>query len=172
MLWRAAICALAVIAAPPVPAPAAPPSRVSAVRLKQNPLITVASAPSLGDNVNGPSIIRVPPWIPHPLGRYYAYFGHHKGQFIRLAYADAITGPWKIYQPNVVPVGDTRFIVLRPSATYECPNLPDVPSAAGEIDGPAQQLRDPAIFEEAEKTYLFYSICGEQGLAAAELTFR
>ena len=60
----------------------------------------------------------------------------------------------------------------RPAAAYECANLPNVPSAAGEIDGPAQQLRDPAIFEEAGKTYLFYSICGEQGLAAAELTFR
>ena len=55
------------------------PVRVTAVRLKQNPLITVETSPSLGDNVNGPSIIRVPSWIPHPLGRYYAYFGHHKG---------------------------------------------------------------------------------------------
>jgi hypothetical protein len=51
--------------------------------------------------------------------------------------------------------------------------LPNLPSAAGEIEGPAQQLRDPAIFEEKDgRTYLFYSICGEQGLAAAELTFR
>jgi hypothetical protein len=47
-----------------------------------------------------------------------------------------------------------------------------VPSAAGEIEGKAQQLRDPGVFEEAGKTYLFYSICGEQGLAAALLTFR
>ena len=62
--------------------------------------------------------------------------------------------------------------LLRPEAPYECPGLPNVPSAAGEIEGPAQQLRDPAIFEEAGRTYLFYSICGEQGLAAAELTFR
>ena len=62
--------------------------------------------------------------------------------------------------------------LLRPEAPYECPDLPNVPSAAGEIEGPARQLRDPAIFEEAGKTYLFYSICGEQGLAAAELTFR
>jgi len=32
------------------------------------------------------------------------------------------------------------------------------------------QLRDPGIFEEKGKVYLFYSICGEQGLAAAEIT--
>jgi hypothetical protein len=51
---------------------------VTAVRLAQNPLITVDSSPTLGDNVNGPSVIRVPAWLQHPLGRYYAYFGHHK----------------------------------------------------------------------------------------------
>ena len=64
--------------------------------------------------------------------------------------------------------------MLRPEAPYECPSLPNVPSAAGEIEGPARQLRDPAIFvdESSRKTFLFYSICGEQGLAAAELTFR
>jgi hypothetical protein len=325
--------------------------RVTAVRLTQNPLITVASSPSLGDNVNGPSIVRVPSWIPNPLGRYYAYFGHHKGQFIRLAYADAIAGPWTVHEPGVEPVAETAFYrpqpdppdgpvdqfythvaspeiyvdearrrlvmwthgwwtdmqrwplgaaearawarehgygqftqssesadglhftlhpaiskvsylrvfpydgylyglarlgqllrskdplasfevgpnpfeggpyadrvrhvatlrrdrtlyvfftgigdapervmvstidlagdwnswkasapaeLLRPEAPYECPGLPNVASAAGEIEGPARQLRDPAIFEEAGRAYLFYSICGEQGLAAAALTF-
>ena len=332
--------------------PREPAARVTATRLAQNPLITIATSPSLGDNVNGPSIIRVPSWLPHPLGRYYAYFGHHKGHFIRLAYADAITGPWKIYEPGVMPVSDTAFFrpqpdpddgptdqfythvaspeiyvdevhqrlmmwthgwwtngerwplgaaearawarqkgygqftqssesadglhfalhpaitkvsylrvfprdgylygmarlgqllrskdpfasfeagpnpfaggpyadrvrhvatilrgntlfvfftgigdaperimlstidlagdwsawkasapveLLRPEAPYECPDLPNVPSAAGEVEGRAQQLRDPGIFEEAGRTLLFYSICGEQGLAAAELTFR
>ena len=93
-------------------APGQRPS-VTAVRLAQNPLITVDSSPSLGDNVNGPSVIRVPAWIPHPLGRYYAYFGHHKGQFIRLAYADAIAGPWKIYEPGVMPAKEDG--VLSPS---------------------------------------------------------
>jgi hypothetical protein len=346
-MWRAALCAVLTLQATAPPAPSA-----RAVRIPQNPLIAVNSSPSLGDNVNGPSVIRVPAWIPHPLGRYYAYFGHHKGQFIRVAYADAITGPWKIYEPGVAPVGASAFSrpqpdppgtqteqfythiaspeiyvdeankrlvlwthgwwtnhqrwpvglaaargwardngygqftqssestdglhfhlqpgitrvsylrvfphdgsfygmarlgqllrskdplaafeigpnpfsggayadrvrhvallrrgqrlhvfftgigdaperillstidlagdwttwkasvpveLLRPAAPYECADLPNVPSAAGEIDGPAQQLRDPAIFEEAGKTYLFYSICGEQGLAAAELTFR
>ena len=346
---RAVAGALALLSIQPVPRNAL---HVTAIRLKQNPLITVETSRSLGDNVNGPSIIRVPSWIPHPLGRYYAYFGHHKGQFIRLAYADAVTGPWKVHVPGVVPVSETAFYrpqpdppdgpvdqfythvaspeiyvdeahkrlvlwthgwwtngqrwplglaearawarengygqftqssestdglhfalrpaitkvsylrvfpldgylygmarlgqllrskdplaafeiganpfdggpyaervrhvatllrgrtlfvfltgigdapervmlstldlsgdwkswkasppveLLRPEAPYECPRLPSVPSAAGEIEGPARQLRDPAIFEEAGTTYLFYSICGEQGLAAAELTFK
>ena len=67
-----------------------------AIRFKQNPLITVDTSPSLGDNVNGPSIVRAPAWIKQPLGRYYAYFAHHKGRHIRLAYADAIAGPWNV----------------------------------------------------------------------------
>lgn len=70
-------------------------------RFATNPLITPASDPSLGDNINGPSVIRVPSWIPNPLGRYYLYFAHHHGRHIRLAYADALTGPWKIHAPGV-----------------------------------------------------------------------
>jgi hypothetical protein len=325
-------------------------ARVTATRLPQNPLVTLRSSLTLGDNINGPSIIRVPPWIEKPLGRYYMYFAHHMGAFIRLAYADAIEGPWKIYEPGVLPVSETAFFrpqpdpvenlenfythvaspeihideanrrlvmwfhgwwtdgtmwpvgepaarawarqhgyaqftqsadssdgtlftvhpaitkasylrvfqrdgyfysmsrlglllrsrdpfasfevganpfrggpyanrvrhvallprdrtlyvfftgigdapervmmstidlsldwkdwkasppieLLRPQAPYECPTLPNVPSEAGDIKGPAQQLRDPGIFEENGRSYLFYSICGEQGLAVATLTF-
>jgi len=79
-----------------------------------------------------------------------------------------LTGDWKTWKASA-PVE-----LLKPEAPYECADLPNVPSAAGEIDGPARQLRDPAIFEDKElnTTYLFYSICGEQGLAAARLAFR
>ena len=321
---------------------------ISTTRLPQNPLITVKSSPTLGDNVNGPSIIRVPSWVDHPLGRYYMYFAHHMGTHIRLAYADALAGPWHVYDPGVLEVKDTAFYrpqpdppenlenfythvaspeiivddankrlvmwfhgwwtdgamwpvgeraaqawareheyaqdtqsaeskdglhfavkpaisktsylrvfqrdgyfygmarlglllrsrdpfasfevgqsvfrdgayarrvrhvallqkgstlyvfftaigdapervmlstvdlsvdwqkwqasepieLLRPQAAYECPQLPNEPSDAGDIKGPAQQLRDPGLFQENGKTYLFYSICGEQGIAAAEV---
>ena len=327
------------------------PLSVTARRLPQNPLITVKSSPSPGDNINGPSIIRVPDWIERPLGRYYMYFAHHMGAFIRLAYADRIEGPWRIYEPGVVPVASTAFYrpqpdppenlenfythvaspevyvdnanrrlvmwfhgwftegqrwpsgepaarawaqknrygqytqvaesrdgltydmrptitrtsylrvfihegalfgmsrlglllrasealtvfepgpnpfaggpyagrvrhvavlqrgstlyvfftaigddpervmmtaidtagdwktwraseaieILRPEAPYECPTLPGGPSAAGDVKGPVRQLRDPAIFEEGGRTFLFYSFCGEQGIAAAELSLR
>jgi hypothetical protein len=53
---------------------------------------------------------------------------------------------------------------------YECPTLPNVASVAGDIEGPARQMRDPAIFEDAGRVWLFYTVCGEQGIAAAELT--
>ena len=41
-------------------------------------------------NINGPSLIRVPDWLPNPLGQYYLYFAHHKGDHMRLAYADSV----------------------------------------------------------------------------------
>jgi hypothetical protein len=320
----------------------------TARRLPQNPLITLDSSPSLGDNINGPSIVRVPDWIERPLGRYYMYFGHHMGAFIRLAYADRIEGPWRIHEPGVVPVAGTAFYrpqpdppenlenfythvaspdvyvdhtnrrlvmwfhgwftegrrwpigepaarawaqkngygqytqaaesqdglafevrpqitrtsylrvfphdrrlygmarlglllrasdtsaafetgpnpfartpyagrvrhvallqrgatmyvfftaigddpervmmstiatagdwtawraskaveILRPEAPYECPSLPGGPSAAGDVKGPVKQLRDPAVFEENGRAFLFFSFWGVQGIAAAEL---
>jgi hypothetical protein len=85
-----------------------------AVRLPQDPLITLDSSKSLGDNINGPSVIRVPAWIRNPMGRYYLYFAHHKGDHIRLAYADSLSGPWKIYEPGVLNVKDTEFYRPQP----------------------------------------------------------
>ena len=34
--------------------------------------------------------------------RYYLYFAHHKGSYIRLAFADAVAGPWTVYEPGVL----------------------------------------------------------------------
>jgi len=76
------------------------------------------------------------------------------------------SGDWQTWK--VTPPVD----VLQPEAAYECPTLPNVPSEAGDIKGPARQLRDPYVLEDGGKTFLFYSICGEQGIAAAELTIR
>ena len=342
----ATIVVATIVAATPA---AAPLPQIRVQRFAQNPLITTETSPSLGDNVNGPTIIRVPPWVERPLGRYYMYFAHHMGAFVRLAYADRLEGPWKIHEPGVVPVDQTAFYrpqpdppenlenfythvaspevyvdesrrrlvmwfhgwytdgrrwpageaaarewsrqngygqytqvadstdgltfdvrpaitrvsylrafpradvlhgmarlgqllrstdalgvfeigpnpfrdgryanrvrhvavtvrgnslivfftaigddpervlasaiemngdwtswragdaidVLRPEAPYECPHLPGAPSAAGDVKGAVRQIRDPAIFEEAGRMVLFYSICGEQGIAGAEIT--
>src|SRR5439155_21453791 len=80
---------------------AAQPARaptVTATRLPQNPLVTVRSSASPGDNIDGPTVIRVPSCIALPLGRDYMYFAQHMGAHIRLPYPDAIAGPWKIYE--------------------------------------------------------------------------
>jgi hypothetical protein len=340
-LLRAAL--VVAIAVAPVSA------QIKVARFEQNPLITPRTSRSLGSNVNGPTVIRVPDWVQRPLGRYYMYFANHMGEFIRLAYADNITGPWKIHEAGVLHVRDTalsrpgpdpketledfythvaspeilidhqqkRFVmwfhgwwtngenwpadptaarawaqksgysqftqaaistdglqfdaspaitrtsyirivqhdgfyygvsrlgrlsrskdplasfelgpnpfrdgpyagrirhvavilranrlfvfftaigdapervmlstidlagdwstwrasapvdVLQPERGYECTNLPNAPSESGDIAVPVRQIRDPYVFEEGGKTYLFYSICGEQGIAAAGIT--
>lgn len=65
-----------------------------AVRLVDAPLLSPASHPEAGDNIQGPSLVRVPDWVQQPLGRYYLYFADHKGDSIRMAYADELGGPW------------------------------------------------------------------------------
>ena len=47
-----------------------------------------------GDNINGPSLIKVPNWVKNPLGKYYLYFSHHDGKYIRMAYSNNIEGPY------------------------------------------------------------------------------
>jgi hypothetical protein len=76
-------------------------------RFANNPIITPKLDARIGKNINGPSLIRVPEWLPDPLGRYYLYFAHHQGTYIRLAYADALEGPWRIYTPGTLQLAAT-----------------------------------------------------------------
>lgn len=341
-------CAAAAMLAAAVAAAPGHAAGVTATRFRENPLITLSTSQSIGDNANGPTVIRVPGWVQKPLGRYYMYFAHHSGMHIRLAYANSIRGPWKVHEPGVLKVEQTAFYrpqpdpvdsppgaythvaspevyiddarrrivlwshgvwtegqrwpekrqdaaawmrekgyaqytqaaespdglnfeatpaitkqsylrvfqhggwfygmarlgqllrarnpldafelggdpwrdtpyrgrvrhvallaqkdvlhvffsaigeapesilhttmpltgdwqnwkagsisqVLTPEAPYECTNLPNEKSLVGEIDHAARQMRDPALFAEGGKLYLFYTFCGEQGIAGAEV---
>jgi len=75
-------------------------------RFNINPLIRPNMDNRMGDNINGPSLIRVPPWVRDPLGKYYLYFAHHQGKYIRLAFADELEGPWRVYSPGVLDLAD------------------------------------------------------------------
>jgi hypothetical protein len=264
----------------------------------------------MGSNINGPSLIRVPHWASDPLGVYYLYFAHHRGDYIRLAYADRLEGPWTVYGPGTVHLAESYCLdhvaspdvhiddasrtvrmyyhghihegeqgskvaissdgihfecrsetlgnpylrvfnwdgwyyglampgvfyrsqdgltgfergpvlfnehmrhaavmirngilyvfysvvgdcpecillariditgtwtewresapttVLEPETAYEGVDMPLEPSIRGLAVGPVRQLRDPCVFEERGKTYLLYSVAGEQGIAIAEL---
>lgn len=61
--------------------------------------------------------------------------------------------------------------VLRPEMDYEGATLPVEPSKRGYIDVRVNQLRDPAIYQEGNRTYLLYSVAGESGIALAEVEF-
>src|SRR4051794_3814947 len=78
-------------------------------RFPENPIIRPHMDARMGDNINGPSLIRVPDWVEQPLGRYYLYFAHHDGRYIRLAYADELPGPWRTHEPGVLPLAASHF---------------------------------------------------------------
>ena len=91
----------------------------TAQRLAHRPIITVDNSPRLQQlaeaegyiNINGPSMILVPDWVEHPLGKYYLYFSHHKGGFIRMAYGDMPEGPWTVYEAGVLSLEGSGFPV-------------------------------------------------------------
>jgi len=117
----------------PSPKPAAPDQRLRVTRLTDRPIITPDMLPGAdGKNINGPSLIRVPAWIDKPLGKYYLYFAHHSGNYIRLAYADQIEGPWKVYEPGTL-------------------RLADAPGCKGHIASP-----DVLVDDEAKQIRLYF----------------
>ena len=59
--------------------------------------------------------------------------------------------------------------VHRAQQAWEGAQLPVEPSRRGAIMHPVNQLRDPAIFLEADKVYLLYTVAGEQGIAVGRL---
>ncbi len=307
---------------------AAGPADVIVTRVGNGPIITPKMDARMGGNIQGPSLIKVPDWVPNPLGNYYLYFADHRGTYIRMAYADKVTGPWTVYSPGSLKLEDSFFPttcppcslspgrtaplyahiaspdvhvredlqqivmyyhgrgegrqftraavsqdginfkgredelgphyfrvlkhddyyyamsmpgflhrspdglskfkagpqffnanmrhsalvihddhlyvffsqageqperillatinltgdwqdwtatdpveVLRPEFDYEGANLPNEPSKRGYIDVRVNQLRDPAIYQEDDKTYLLYSVAGESGIAIAEIKF-
>ena len=88
-----------------------------AERMSEQPIIHAGLSTRLSEfggwdayvNINGPALIRVPAWLPNPLGKYYLYFSHHKGDHIRMAYADSVAGPWTVYEPGTLTLATSGF---------------------------------------------------------------
>jgi hypothetical protein len=96
-------------------------------RLPQNPLIRADMDERMGGNIAGPSLIRVPDWIDRPLGRYYLYFADHKGDYIRLAYADSPEGPYHMHMPGSLQLAESGFPTIAPERSDE--QLQEMPGA-------------------------------------------
>lgn len=92
---------------------------VSVTRLADGPIIHEDLHPSIGANIQGPSMIKVPDWVEGALGKYYLYFADHKGSYIRLAYADDIKGPWQIHVPGSLQLADSHFLTEPPEVSPE-----------------------------------------------------
>lgn len=82
-----------------------PPSGILVRRLTDHPIITPDMLPDDPVvNINGPTLILAPDWLPGRLGKYYLYFANHRGPEIHLAVADRLEGPWRIHRPGPVSV--------------------------------------------------------------------
>ena len=131
-------------------------------RLAQNPIIRFEMLPrDDGANINGPSLIRVPAWVSQPLGRYYLYFAHHKGSYIRLAFADHLEGPWSIHRPGTLRLADV-------SACRGHIASPDV-----HVDEQRREIRmyfhGPAITEKGQRSFVAVSKDGLHFSASDEV---
>jgi len=111
------------VSTPPPFAKNAPSGVIEVNRLPRNPIIHHPLDASLREevrqygyvNINGPAMIRVPSWVGRPLGKFYLYFAHHKGDSIKLAYADRPEGPWRIYPAGALHVRDSGFATVPPA---------------------------------------------------------
>ncbi len=88
-------------------------------RLLDGPIISPDLHPSIGVNIQGPSLIRAPDWVEEPLGAYYLYFADHKGSYIRLAYADTLSGPWRVHPPGSLHLAKSGFLTEPPEPSPE-----------------------------------------------------
>ena len=90
-------------------------------------------------NVQGPSVVETPDWIPRPddrpLGRLLLFFAHHQGASIRLATAEHPTGPWRLVSTDVLSADD-----LAPAMDPAHRNL-HVASPDVHVDHEARELR-------------------------------
>jgi hypothetical protein len=133
--------------------------RFKVVRFAENPIIhpgLKGLEGALGANINGPSLIRVPSWIEKPLGKYYLYFAHHGGAYIRLAYADKLEGPWTVHAPGVLHVKDA-------------PGRGHIASPDVHVDDAAKDIRmyfhQPPSKESTAKEQQTYLALSKDGLA-------
>lgn len=133
-----------------------------AKRLTDEPIIHAAMDPSIGVNIQGPSLIRVPDWIKTPLGRYYLYFADHKGRFIRLAYADELRGPWQIHAPGSLRLEDSCFPTqpLQPleNDLVAARASPGKLLHSQEYEGSTPHIASPDVhvFHEEQRIYMYY----------------
>lgn len=93
--------------------------RIRVARLVDGPIVSPDLHPSIGVNIQGPSLIRVPDWVEGRLGAYYLYFADHKGSYIRLAHADSLMGPWRVHPPGSLHLAQSCFLTKPPTPSPE-----------------------------------------------------
>ncbi|HXA24201.1 MAG TPA: hypothetical protein VNW90_18095 [Acetobacteraceae bacterium] len=145
---------------------------IRATRLANGPIIGPELHPSIGVNIQGPSLIRVPDWIGDRLGAYYLYFADHKGSYIRLAYADHLTGPWHVHPPGSLHLAQSGFLTAPPvvspgelarfEAQYRARGMAISHDVLSEITTP--HIASPDVHVDAERRRIVMYFHGLDGV--------
>ncbi len=115
-------------------------------RLVDRPIVAPGMDARMGPNIEGPSLIRAPDWLPGRLGRYYLYFADHKGDYIRLAYADRPEGPWKVHAPGSLQLAQSGLPTTPPARP---PNAEALLAAGGANRAPPGTPGIPSLMDDA-----------------------
>lgn len=146
-----------------------PPFQVR--RLVDAPMIRPGMEARMGANIQGPSLIAPPDWLPGRLGRYYLYFADHKGGYIRLAYADSLEGPWTVHAPGALQLASSgfpttelagsdearaRLTAAPPTASRAPPGTPGIPSPLDDARLPHIASPDAHVDHQNRRIVLYY----------------
>lgn len=133
-------------------------------RLPHNPVIALRAERGLSENINGPSVIAVPEWVEKRLGRYYLYFAHHQGDYIRLAYAERPEGPFTLHAPGTLTLAQSGFPTVAPDPD-ELPAERRMTVEAGKPRAPYAHIASPDVHvvEELGQIRMYYHGLHEDG---------
>jgi hypothetical protein len=138
-------------------------------RLGDAPIIAPGQHPSIGDNIQGPSLIRVPDWVEDRLGTYYLYFADHKGAYIRLAYADDLLGPWRVHPAGSLQIADSYFLSARPELPPdEAERLRTQPTDLGHsrlVEATTPHIASPDVHVDDENRRIVMYFHGLEGVS-------
>ena len=98
-----------------------------------------------GKNINGPSVVKLPKWLPEEKrvdkrAKYYLYFAHHHGKYIRMAWSEKITGPYHL-------VGDSPLYGKHANAALA---LDKIPPVLGEVST-GNHVASPVVIVDDER---------------------
>lgn len=123
------------------------------------PIVTPETHGGVGTNINGPSLIAAPRWAEAPLGRFYLYFAHHKGDHIRLAVADEVTGPYRVHEPGALSLSASGFATEVPQGVEPNSEIQADAVAAEGYDAhftPHIASPDVIVDHDAQKVWMAY----------------
>ncbi|MDC0577537.1 hypothetical protein OAP03_04465 [Gammaproteobacteria bacterium] len=149
---------------------------IEIIRIIDKPIIPPLLTEEIGDNVQGPSLIKAPTWLKNSLGKYYLYFADHKGDRIKLAYSDSLIGPWTVHFGGTLNLQDSYFLKETPDipVDFDIESLesrevhPDlinhIPKKIDDLTIPHIASPDAHVDDSNERIIMYYHGLDEFGI--------